>query len=124
MERPEVVDHRRPDALPLRRTHPVREVKDVEAADEALGDRMPDRPPRAPRGMGERHRDDAALDVEPGERLVEQLPPANADRTERNEFVATGVLDHASEGAEDVVADPRSRMREGRDVVSDPHGAR
>jgi hypothetical protein len=68
--------------------------------------------------------EETPLDAEPLERLVHELAPANADRPERDELVLRAACrDHPFECAEDVVADARSRVREGRHVVGDSHGA-
>ena len=67
---------------------------------------------------------DALLDVQSLERLVEQAPASDADRSEGDDFAfGPRRLEHAFQRAEDVIADARSRMREGRDVVRDSHGA-
>ena len=56
--------------------------------------------------------------------LLEQATAANADGAERDDLVrASSGRQHPAQRAEDVVADARSRMREGRDVVRDSHGA-
>ena len=123
-QRPEVVDHRRADAGTLRRIHPVREMEDVEAADEPFGGRPPEPAPRPPGRVRERHGHEAPVGRDAVQRLLEQRPPADADRSERDELVRAGRrVRHSAQGAEHVVADARPRVREGRDVVGDPHGA-
>ena len=122
-ERAEIVDHRRAHARPLRRIHPVGEVQDVEAADKSLRRRATEAAPRASGDVGKGHGDELALRGKTVQHLVEQGPAADADRPERDELMLAGRgLRHPSERAEHVVADARPRMREGRDVVRDPHG--
>jgi hypothetical protein len=96
----------------------------VEAAEEALGRRTSDRSPSPARRMCERHRQYTLVDIEAFEGLVEDLPPADADGAESDEIVLLLRLNHSLQRSEDVVADARPRMREGRDVVRDPHRAR
>ena len=122
-KRDEVVDRRRPDARSLRRVHPVREVKDVEAADPALGRRpLQTRPSRPPR-VGERERRQPPLDVDPVERLLHAALAAHGDRCEGDDLGAS--LDQAAQAAEHVVGHARTRMRERGHVEGDSHrGAR
>ncbi len=113
-------------ARALRRDHPVGEVNDVDGSDEPLNRGAADRSPRPARGMRERHGRDTPVDREPGQRFVQQPAPPDADRPEGHELVrgrARARLQHSSQSPEDVVADARPRMREGRDVVRDSHGA-
>ena len=123
MQRPEVVDHGRADSTALRRLHPVCELQDVEVADEPLGCGTAECRPRAPDYMTEGNRDRLALEREIAECTLEGCTAADAHRTEGDELVVSVHRKHSFQRAEDVVADARSRMRERRDVVGDPHGA-
>ena len=123
-QRPEVVDHRCAQTGTLGRHHPVGEVHDVEVAEELLRGRTPEGTPCAPGRVRERDGEEALLDRQAVERLVEQAAPADARGTERDDLAFRARrLEHALQRSQDVVADARSRMRERRDVVGDPHGA-
>jgi hypothetical protein len=123
-QRAEVVDHRRAKPGALRREHPIAEVHDVEAAEEAFGDRPSERSPNAARRVRRDHHDESPVDAQPLERLVHELAPANADGSEGDDVVLRAALsDHALQGPEDVVADARPRVRQGRHVIGDSHGA-
>ena len=123
-QRDEVVDGRRADAARLGRVHPVRVVEDVEAAEKAL-ERGPAEPaPGVAPALRERQRHEPELDVDPVERARDRLPPGGARGRERDDLVRSARgLDEPGQRAADVVADPRQRVRQRRDVVDDPHGA-
>ena len=74
--------------------------------------------------MCERHREQSPPHRDAVECRIEQAAAVDADRTERDELVPSVRLEHPAQRPEDVVADARARMRQGRDVVRDPHGAR
>ena len=64
------------------------------------------------------------LDRDALERLGDRLPPLRARRREGDDLVlAGGRLREPRERAAEVVADPRARVRERRDVEGDPHGS-
>ena len=123
MQRSEIVDHRCAQPRALRRPHPVAEMENVETAQEALGGWPSDGAPGSPCRVREGDRDGAPLSGQSVQRCVQQLPAVNAHGAEGDDLVPAACLEHPGQRTEDVVADARSRMREGRDVVGDPHGA-
>ena len=124
LQRPEVVDHRCAHPGALRRIHPVRELENVEATDEPLGRRPSEPAPGPARRVRERDGEKPLFRRHAVQRALEQRAAADADRTERDQIaLARRGLGDPAQRAEDVVADARPRMREGRHVVGDPHGA-
>jgi hypothetical protein len=119
-ERKDVVDRRRPDPRPLRRIHPVGEVKDVEAADEPFDRTSSEPAPAGPPVMRPRRDDDEpALDRNAVERLLDPALSGRRHERERDDVVLAAGFGQASKHPEDVVADPGSRQRERRDVDDD-----
>src|SRR6266536_1065146 len=107
-----------------RRDHPIREMQHVRVTEEPLRRWTPQPAPGCANRVSKWHRRDVPLDRKVRQSLVEQLPPANADRTEGDQLLrSVRRLHHPPQSAEDVVADARPRMRERRDVIRDPHGA-
>ena len=122
-ERDKVVDHRRADAVGLRRVHPVGEVQHVETADEALDRRGGRAAPRRPPGMREREHRQPPLDLEAVEGALDRSTPGPARGRPRHDLVVVGRrLDEPAERPEHVVADAGSLVGEGRHVEDDPHG--
>ncbi len=123
-QRDQVVDDRRAQPSALARVHPVREVEDVEAAGEALdGGVARPAPEHAPDVRRGRERDEASLDGDVGESLLEPLPREHAHCGEGDDLVlCPGRLGQPAERAPQVVADPGTRVRERRCVDDDAHG--
>jgi hypothetical protein len=120
----EIVDRGRADAGMLRRIHPVAEVEDVEAPEEALGGGSGRHAPPGPQRVRERQPDRSQLDLEPRERRADPFGAPDARRRERDDLVlASGRLHEAAEGPSDVVADPEQRVGQRADVEDDSHGA-
>jgi hypothetical protein len=118
------VDHRGPDAVSLRRVHPVAEVEDVEAADEALGRRPARAAPRGAPRVREREDREPEVDVDPVEGLADQPRAAAAGRRPGEDLVLpAGGLDEPGERSPHVVSDPGPLVRERADVEDDPHGS-
>ncbi len=122
-DRHEVVDRRRAHAGPLGGKHPVREVENVERAEEPLRRRMAGHAPGGTQRVRRGQRPGAHLDLDPCERFPDAMGPAEARRREGDDLVfSPGSLEHPSERPADVVADTCRRMGERTDVESDPHG--
>jgi len=119
----EVVDRRRANPGPLWGIHPVREVKDVEAAEQPLCRRMAGHAPGGADRVRGRQRPGSHLHVESRKGLADPARAPQARRRERDDLVRSGAgLDHPAEGASDVVPDPGGRVGERADVEGDPHG--
>ena len=113
-----IVVARRP--APLRRIHPVREVEDVEPADEPLDRGPAAATPRRP----QRVRDERGphLDVEPGQCLLDPLPPAPSRGPEGDQLVlAAGRFREPCDHAADVVPNPGEGAGKRTDVDDDAH---
>src|SRR5919198_312680 len=89
MKRHEVVDRRRAHAGPLGRIHPVREVEDVEPAQEPLERQATELAPGHPEGVSGRQRHELLLDVDRFERLPHPRRPAQPRWRERDDLVVS-----------------------------------
>ena len=114
-QRDEVVDRRRADSRALRWIHPVREVEDVERADDALdgAGRLGSRPSASLGGGHDRRRSTASLQAP-----FDGLLPAGAHRPEATQRSRRW---RARQAAHEVVPDPCSRPGERGHVDDDPH---
>ena len=122
VKRHEVVDRRRTHARALRRIHPIREVKDVELAEQSLRGRVTEPTPCRAHRVGEGQRPRAHLHIDPAERSANPARAFDARRRERDDLVlARGGFRDARERAPHVVPDPEERMAQRTDVERDPH---
>src|ERR687887_1743953 len=119
MKRHEVVDRRRAHAGPLGRIHPVREVEDVEPAEEPLERQATELAPGHPDGVSDRERHELLVDVDRFERLPYPRRSAQPRRRERDDLVLSGRRREPADHSQQVIPDPRSRQRERADVDDD-----
>ena len=95
-------------------------MEDVEVADDALQAGRHARPRLAP-GVGDGQRPHVPLDRHAVQRGLDVARAALARRREGDDVLGAR-LEQAAQHPADVVADPRARMRERRDVDDDPQG--
>src|ERR671934_1322780 len=119
MKRHEVVDRRRAHAGPLGRIHPVREVEDVEPAEEPLERQATELAPGHPDGVSDRERHELLVDVDRFERLPYPRRSAQPRRRERDDLVLSGRRREPVDHSQQIIPDPRSRQRERADVDDD-----